>query len=95
MRPIEFNGVIGRTQMQHAEDGRTVAEQQTMTRIGNKAIETKSNQVNSNENAEMNTGYDAEKEGKGHYEQQENRNKKNKEDGIVVVKKKAGFDVKI
>lgn len=95
MRPIEFNGIINRTQMQYAEDGKTAVEQQTMTQMGNKAVENKANQVNSNENAEMDTGYDAEQEGRGQYEQQENRNKKHKEDGIVVVKKKAGFDIKI
>lgn len=95
MRPIEFNGVIGRTQFQQSEDSRPVVEQHTMNQIGNKEIEVKSNQVNKNENAEMSSEYDAEQEGKGQYQQQENRNKKHKEDGIVVVKKKAGFDIKI
>lgn len=96
MRPIEFNGVIGRTQVQQTEQSRPVAEQQTMTQMNTKQVETRANQVNGNENADMmDMSYDAEKEGKGQYQEQENRNKKHREDGIVVVKKKAGFDIKI
>lgn len=95
MRPIEFNGVITRTEMQHSENNRPVVEQQTMSQMNIKQNDAKPNQVNKNENAEMESQYDAEHEGHGHYEQQENRNKKNKQDGTVVIKKKAGFDIKI
>lgn len=95
MRPIEFNSVINRTQMQERDDSRPVVEQQTMSHMENKEVMVKSSQINKNEDAMMNTGYDARREGKGHYEQQDGKRKKTPGDGKVTIKKVTGFDIRI
>ena len=46
MRPIEFNSVINRTQMQERDDSRPVVEQQTMSHMENKEVMVKSSQIN-------------------------------------------------
>ena len=95
MRPIELNGIINRTQMQERDDSRPVVEQQTMGHMEDKKVMVKSSQINKNEDTMMNTGYDARREGKGHYEHQQNKRKKASGDGKVTVKKVTGFDIRI
>jgi hypothetical protein len=95
MRPVEFNGVIGRTEMQRAEDNRPLVNQHQANVIQNKNNEIKSTQVNKKEETQMNSKYDAKDKGKGFYDGQGNRKKKKEEDGTVTIKQKAGFDVKI
>ena len=95
MRPIELNVIINRTQMQERDDSRPVVEQQTMGHMEDKKVMVKSSQINKNEDTMMNTGYDARREGKGHYEHQQNKRKKTSGDGKVTVKKVTGFDIRI
>ena len=95
MRPIELNGIINRTQMQERDDSRPVVEQQTMGHMEDKKVMVKSSQINKNEDTMMNTGYDARREGKGHYEHQQDKIKKTSGDGKVTVKKVTGFDIRI
>ena len=95
MRRIELNGIINRTQMQERDDSRPVVEQQTMGHMEDKKVMVKSSQINKNEDTMMNTGYDARREGKGHYEHQQNKRKKTSGDGKVTVKKVTGFDIRI
>lgn len=95
MRPIELNGIINRTQMQERDDSRPVVEQQTMGHMEDKKVMVKSSQINKNEDTMMNNGYDARREGKGHYEHQQNKRKKTSGDGKVTVKKVTGFDIRI
>lgn len=95
MRPIELNGIINRTQMQERDDSRPVVEQQTMGHMEDKKVMVKSSQINKNEDTMMNIGYDARREGKGHYEHQQNKRKKTSGDGKVTVKKVTGFDIRI
>lgn len=76
MRPIELNGIINRTQMQERDDSRPVVEQQTMGHMEDKKVMVKSSQINKNEDTMMNTGYDARREGKGHYEHQQDKRKR-------------------
>lgn len=95
MRPIELNGIINRTQMQEHDDSRPVVEQQTMGHMEDKEVMVKSSQINKNEDTMMNTGYDARREGKGHYEHQQDKRKKTSGDGKVTVKKVTGFDIRI
>ena len=95
MRPIELNGIIYRTQMQERDDSRPVVEQQTMGHMEDKKVMVKSSQINKNEDTMMNTGYDARREGKGHYEHQQDKRKKTSGDGKVTVKKVTGFDIRI
>lgn len=95
MRPIELNGIINRTQMQERDDSRPVVEQQTMGHMEDKKVMVKSSQINKNEDTMMNTRYDARREGKGHYEHQQNKRKKTSGDGKVTVKKVTGFDIRI
>ena len=95
MRPIELNGIINRTQMQERDDSRPVVEQQTMGHMEDKEVMVKSSQINKNEDTMMNTGYDARREGKGHYEHQQDNRKKTSGDGKVTVKKVTGFDIRI
>lgn len=95
MRPIELNGIINRTQMRERDDSRPVVEQQTMGHMEDKKVMVKSSQINKNEDTMMNTGYDARREGKGHYEHQQDKRKKTSGDGKVTVKKVTGFDIRI
>lgn len=95
MRPIELNGIINRTQMQERDDSRPVVEQQTMGHMEDKEVMVKYSQINKNEDTMMNTGYDARREGKGHYEHQQDKRKKTSGDGKVTVKKVTGFDIRI
>ena len=95
MRPIELNGIINRTQMQERDDSRPVVEQQTMGHMEDKKVMVKSSQINKNEDNMMKTGYDARREGKGHYEHQQDKRKKTSGDGKVTVKKVTGFDIRI
>ena len=95
MRPIELNGIINRTQMQERDDSRPVVEQQTMGHMEDKKVMVKSSQINKNEDTMMNTGYDARREGKGHYEHQQDKRKKTSGAGKVTVKKVTGFDIRI
>ena len=95
MRPIELNGIINRTQMQERDDSRPVVEQQTMGHMEDKEVMVKPSQINKNEDTMMNTGYDARREGKGHYEHQQNKRKKTSGYGKVTVKKVTGFDIRI
>lgn len=95
MRPVEFNGVIGRTEIQKTEDSRPYVEQHNANVIQDKNIENKFNQVNKKEETFMNSKFDAKEEGKGTYQENNNSDKKKQKDGTVEIKKKTGFDVRI
>lgn len=101
MRPFDFNGSIGRTndftQIKHAEDVKPIVEQQNMAQAETKRVENRAQQVNEQENADMESQYDAQREGKGTYEEQQNKRRKKQieDEGIVSVKKQARFDIKI
>ena len=91
MRPLEFNGVISRsqdvTQYKQNEDTRPAVEQTTIQHNMQKAAEIKKEQVYQKKDEDLDKNYDA-KEGKGGNEYQGNgkHRKKKQEDGKVVIK---------
>ena len=100
MKPVMFNGMIGRTQdfsqIQQNEVNKPVVDQQNFAMQTIKQAETKAEQVNKNENSEMQSQYDAKREGKGQYQEQKDRKRQDEhKDGTVTIKKSAGFDIKI
>lgn len=104
MRPLEFNGMIGRTQdftqMKQNEDMKPSVDQQNFTLTHEKAVEVKSEQVNRHTDEDMDKDYDASKgNGNGEYEGNKKRKKKEDnqdEDGTVVIKgRNVSFDIKI
>lgn len=102
MKPLEFNMNVGRTHditpLKQAEEARPMVEQQQIFHSNEKAADMKQEQVYQKKDEDMDSEYDASKHGNG-AEYQGNRNKKNKkesdEDGKVVIKSRASFDVKI
>ena len=104
MRPIEFNAAIGRTQdftqQKVNEDTKPAVEQQQIAQSNDKTIEHRSQMVSQHEDSDMDAEYDASKEGRGGYEGESSSGRKRKEDeenddGKVVIKQKATFDIKI
>ncbi len=99
MKPIEYNGVLGRTQdispLKQQTDAKPMVEQQNIFQEAEKTIEKKSDQVYQKDDAEMGEQYDASKQGKNQYQQDRDKKKKKEKDGKVVLKNRATFDVKI
>ena len=102
MRPVDYNITVGRaqdfSQLKQAEDSRPMVEQQTILQSNTREIDHKQNQVNQKKDEDMDSDYDASKDGRGpEYEQNsgKKRKKKEEEDGRVVIKSRATFDVKI
>lgn len=103
MRPLEFNMTMGRTQdvtpIKHAEDIHPVTEQQQLAQINEKAADIKQEQVYRKKDEDMDSEYDASKgngNGSGYHESDSKKRKKNEEDdGKVIVKNRATFDIKI
>jgi len=103
VRPIEFNAAIGRTQdftqQKVNEDTKPAVEQQQIVQSNEKTIEHKSQMVSQHDDGDMDAEYDASKEGRGGYEgESSGRKRKDEEendDGKVVIKQKATFDIKI
>ena len=69
MRPLEFNAVMGRTQdistIKQSEDVKPLAEQQVITQSNIKAADAKQEQVYQKNENDMDSQYDASKEGAG------------------------------
>lgn len=102
MRPIDYSATIGRTndfsQLKQAENDRPIVTQQQITTNINKTVEEHAEQVNQKKDSDMDSEYDASREGRGAFTGEGNKQKKKKNenpDGTVVIKKTAGFDIKI
>ena len=102
MRPLEFNMNVGRTQdispIKQAQEEKPIIMQQQIINSNEKAAEVKQQRVYQKQDKDMDSEYDASKEGFG-AEYQDNRKKHNKnkdeEDGQVKVKGHAVFDIRI
>ena len=100
MRPLEFNGSIGRTndfsQLKQQEDVKPMAEQQTLMRTEERQTNQESRQVNEQKNADGDK-FDAKHGNGSSYEEQENKKRKKRveEEGVVKIKSSARFDIKI
>ena len=102
MRPLEFNMNVGRTQditpLKQAEETRPMVEQQQIMRTNEKTSDIKQEQVYQKKDEDMDSEYDASKEGRGSDYQNNHNSKKKKEedeDGKVIIKSRATFDIKI
>ncbi len=100
MRPVDYTAAIGRTQdispIKQAEDARPMVEQQNITQSIEKQVEARPERVYEREEADKPGKFDASQGGRGTY-QESNRKRKEKkeEDGKVIIKGHATFDVKI
>ncbi len=101
MRPVDYTSFIGRTNdispIKQAEDAKPVVEQQSLIQINEKQLDIKQDQVYQKKDSDMDSEYDASKNGNGaQYEGgQKRRKKENEEDGKVTIKGHATFDIKI
>ncbi len=94
---------MGRTQditpIKHADDVKPLVEQHQIAATIEKQIETKNEQVFQRKDSDMDKEYDASKGNGGGNAQSGNGNRKKKkeedEDGVVVIKSRATFDIKI
>ena len=102
MRPLEFNMNVGRTQdispIKQAQEEKPLVMQQQIINSNEKAANVKQQRVYQKKDEDMDSEYDASKEGFG-AEYQDNRKKReNKEedkDGKVQIKGHTVFDVRI
>lgn len=102
IRPVDFNGMIQRTQdvsaMKQNEDNKPLLQQQNIQTQFSKETVHHLKQVNHANDAEnQQKRYDAKEKGSNEYVSQENKKKKEKKkDGKVIVKSaSSGFDIKI
>lgn len=103
IRPVDFNGMIQRTQdvstLKQNEDNRPVVEQQVLYSQETKKLEQKLHQVNESQKEENEPyRYDAKEKGNGHYEgnkQKKNAKKHQKENRVLMKNQPSGFDIKI
>ncbi len=104
IRPIEFNGMIQRTDdvgaIKHQEDAKPHVDQQNIQAQVDKNQETMMHQVTDPDKSEqMENHADAKEEGKGLYYtpgRKQKKNGKKQEDGRVINKAQlGGFDMKI
>lgn len=103
IRPVEFQGVIQRTQdvgqLKQNEDTKGFVDQSNIqTTVKQEEIRMHETVVEQ-ENAEKQKKYDAKEKGNGAYSQQkkgkQGKKKEDEEDGKVVMKSPKSFDVKI
>lgn len=86
------------TTVKQNEDNRSIIQQSNMVQNRNREEENKPNQVAQSENADwMNKKFDAREKGNGSYSGNggENRKKGQEPDGVVKLKSRGGFDIKI
>ena len=100
MRPIEVNSFIGRTQdvspLKQAEDTKPMVQQHTLAQNMEKQIDNRMEQVVHKEDSEFESPLNENGRGQGQYEDRRQRKKnKEEEDGKVIVKTKANFDIRI
>ncbi len=100
--PIEMTGMVTRSQdislFKQNEDNKPMIDQSNSLVSVQKKAQDQNQQVNQADNAEYHEyRYDAKEKGNGSYQDNRNKNKKNKkeEDGKVVVKQTTGFDMRI
>lgn len=100
--PIEMTGMVTRSQdislFKQNEDNKPFIDQSNIQVNVQKKVQDQNQQVNNADNAEYHEyRYDAKEKGNGSYQDNRNRNKKDKkkEDGTVVVKQSSGFDMRI
>lgn len=100
--PIEMTGMVTRSQdislFKQNEDNKPMIDQSNIQVNVQKKVQDQNQQVNNADNAEYHEyRYDAKEKGNGSYQENKNRNKKDKkkEDGTVIVKQSSGFDMRI
>ncbi len=100
--PIEMTGMVTRSQdislFKQNEDNKPMIDQSNIQVSVQKKAHDQNQQVNQADNAEYHEyRYDAKEKGNGSYQDNRNKNKKDKkeEDGKVVIKQTAGFDMRI
>lgn len=100
--PIEMTGMVTRSQdislFKQNEDNKPMIDQSNIQVSVQKKAQDQNQQVTQADNAEYHEyRYDAKEKGNGSYQDNRNKNKKNKkeEDGKVVIKQTAGFDMRI
>lgn len=100
--PIEMTGMVTRSQdislFKQNEDNKPMIDQSNIQISVQKKAHDQNQQVNQADNAEYHEyRYDAKEKGNGSYQDNRNKNKKDKkeEDGKVVIKQTAGFDMRI
>lgn len=93
---------MGRTNdispIKHADDIKPMVEQQQIATTIEKQIEIKNEQVYQKQDSDMDKEYDASQGGNGQNAEGNGNKKKKKEedeDGVVVIKSRATFDIKI
>ncbi len=100
MRPIEFNGTIGRTTdispMKQAEDAKPQTDQQNMMQVQERNVQEHSEQVHEKEDSASGE-FDAKNGRGGSAEEQKKKRQKREieEKGVVRIKSSARFDIKI
>lgn len=100
--PIEMTGMVTRSQdislFKQNEDNKPMIDQSNIQVSVQKKAHDQNQQVNQADNAEYHEyRYDAKEKGNGSYQDNRNKNKKDKkeEDGKVVIKQTVGFDMRI
>lgn len=100
--PIEMNVVVTRSQdislFKQNEDNKPMLDQGNILQNVQKKVQDQNQQVNQADNAEYHEyRYDAKEKGNGSYQDNRDRNKKDKKksDGTVKEKRSAGFDIRI
>jgi len=100
--PIEMQGTIARTQdfttIKQNEDQKGLINQSNMQQQFNKEIKERPHQVRQQENADyMNRKFDSQEKGDNQYagDGGKNRQKEKEEEGRVIIKGQASFDIKI
>lgn len=100
--PIEMTGMVTRSQdislFKQNEDNKPMIDQSNIQVNVQKKVQDQNQQVIQADNAEYHEyRYDAKEKGNGSYQDNRNKNKKDKKktDGIVTEKKTGGFDMRI
>lgn len=103
MRPLEFNMNVGRTQdispIKQAQEEKPLIVQQQIVNSNEKAVDIKQQRVYQKKDEDMDSEYDASKEGfgaeYGENHKKHDKKKEDEEDGHVQIKGHAVFDVRI
>ena len=100
--PIEMTGMVTRSQdislFKQNEDNKPMIDQSNIQVNVQKKVQDQNQQVNQADNVEYHEyRYDAIEKGNGSYQENKERNKKEKKksDGTVTEKKTVGFDIRI
>ena len=99
--PIEMS-TIARSQdfttIKRNEDQKSFIDQSNLQQQFNKEIKDRPHQISQQENADfMNRKFDAKEKGDNQYsgENEKRRKQREEEDGKVIIKGQAGFDIKV